>query len=426
MAAVIGGGAILTESVYNLHGVGQLAARLDRPARHHPAPGDRDADRVLRRVPRRADRHPLRVPRSADPPDMSDGARGRSPARGRRPAGLVRHRGRHRPGRRRRLVHGRPRRGRGDRRRVGLRQVRHRDDADGADPRPQREVRRDARRSTATSWSPRPRTSSSKIRGAGIAMVFQDPMSSLNPVYRIGNQIVEQIRVHDHEISKAAGDGPRRRADGARRHPARGRAAALLPARVLGRHAPARDDRDGAVVLAEAADRRRADDRARRHDPGADPRRAAATAIRDGRGNHPRHPRPRRGRRHRRPGRRHVRRAASSSRARSTSSSTTRSTPTRGACWVRSRGSTATAGNACRRSPGLPPSLLKPPDGLPLPAALPARVRAAAPRSPSSTARLAGGARAPRPLLARGRAEAATARRSATRSGWRPRETVIS
>ena len=46
MAAVIGGGAILTESVFNLHGVGQLAARLDRPARHHPDPGDRDAHRV--------------------------------------------------------------------------------------------------------------------------------------------------------------------------------------------------------------------------------------------------------------------------------------------------------------------------------------------------------------------------------------------
>jgi oligopeptide/dipeptide ABC transporter ATP-binding protein len=42
-----------------------------------------------------------------------------------------------------------------------------------------------------------------KVRGAGIAMVFQDPMSSLDPVYRIGDQIVEQIRVHHHEISKA-------------------------------------------------------------------------------------------------------------------------------------------------------------------------------------------------------------------------------
>ena len=42
-----------------------------------------------------------------------------------------------------------------------------------------------------------------KVRGAGIAMVFQDPMSSLDPVYRIGNQIVEQIRVHERHMSKA-------------------------------------------------------------------------------------------------------------------------------------------------------------------------------------------------------------------------------
>jgi peptide/nickel transport system ATP-binding protein/oligopeptide transport system ATP-binding protein len=42
-----------------------------------------------------------------------------------------------------------------------------------------------------------------KIRGAEIAMVFQDPMSSLDPVYRIGSQIVEQIRAHDSNISKA-------------------------------------------------------------------------------------------------------------------------------------------------------------------------------------------------------------------------------
>ena len=35
-----------------------------------------------------------------------------------------------------------------------------------------------------------------RIRGERIAMVFQDPMSSLDPVYRIGDQIVEQIRAH--------------------------------------------------------------------------------------------------------------------------------------------------------------------------------------------------------------------------------------
>jgi peptide/nickel transport system ATP-binding protein len=35
-----------------------------------------------------------------------------------------------------------------------------------------------------------------EVRGAGVAMVFQDPMTSLNPVYRVGDQIVEAIRAH--------------------------------------------------------------------------------------------------------------------------------------------------------------------------------------------------------------------------------------
>ena len=34
------------------------------------------------------------------------------------------------------------------------------------------------------------------VRGEEIAMVFQDPMTSLNPVHRIGRQIVEQIQAH--------------------------------------------------------------------------------------------------------------------------------------------------------------------------------------------------------------------------------------
>jgi peptide/nickel transport system ATP-binding protein len=42
------------------------------------------------------------------------------------------------------------------------------------------------------------------IRGAEIAMIFQDPISSLSPVHRIGDQIVEQIRAHDKKVSKAA------------------------------------------------------------------------------------------------------------------------------------------------------------------------------------------------------------------------------
>jgi oligopeptide/dipeptide ABC transporter ATP-binding protein len=42
-----------------------------------------------------------------------------------------------------------------------------------------------------------------KIRGNDIAMIFQDPISSLNPVYRVGWQIVEQIRTHHPEVSKS-------------------------------------------------------------------------------------------------------------------------------------------------------------------------------------------------------------------------------
>jgi peptide/nickel transport system ATP-binding protein len=42
-----------------------------------------------------------------------------------------------------------------------------------------------------------------RIRGAEIAMIFQDPISSLSPVHRIGDQIVEQIRAHE-DISKPA------------------------------------------------------------------------------------------------------------------------------------------------------------------------------------------------------------------------------
>jgi oligopeptide transport system ATP-binding protein len=40
-----------------------------------------------------------------------------------------------------------------------------------------------------------------KIRGNDIAMIFQDPMTSLNPVFTVGNQIREAIRIHQN-VSK--------------------------------------------------------------------------------------------------------------------------------------------------------------------------------------------------------------------------------
>jgi oligopeptide/dipeptide ABC transporter ATP-binding protein len=43
-----------------------------------------------------------------------------------------------------------------------------------------------------------------QYRGAEIGMIFQDPMTSLNPVYRIGEQIVEAIQAHEKQDKRAA------------------------------------------------------------------------------------------------------------------------------------------------------------------------------------------------------------------------------
>ncbi|MGH9094375.1 MAG: ABC transporter ATP-binding protein [Acidimicrobiales bacterium] len=44
-----------------------------------------------------------------------------------------------------------------------------------------------------------------KVRGDKISMIFQDPMTALNPVHRIGRQIAEQIRAH-HKVNRKAAE----------------------------------------------------------------------------------------------------------------------------------------------------------------------------------------------------------------------------
>ncbi|HEY6424420.1 MAG TPA: ABC transporter ATP-binding protein, partial [Pseudonocardiaceae bacterium] len=43
----------------------------------------------------------------------------------------------------------------------------------------------------------------SRVRGQRMSMIFQDPMTSLNPVYTVGYQIAEAIRAH-HDVSADA------------------------------------------------------------------------------------------------------------------------------------------------------------------------------------------------------------------------------
>ena len=126
-----------------------------------------------------------------------------------------------------------------------------------------------------------------RLIGRDMAMIFQEPMSSLNPCFTVGFQIAEALKAH----RVASGARARAASSCSTRSASPIRRGALAPSPpALGRHEPARDDRHGARLQAEAADRRRADDRARRHHPGADPRPAAALKNETGMGAHPHHP----------------------------------------------------------------------------------------------------------------------------------------
>ena len=107
-----------------------------------------------------------------------------------------------------------------------------------------------------------------QVRGAGISMVFQDPLTSLNPAYTVGNQLEEAVRLHE-SVGR----------DAARRHalemldlvaiPDPEQRAHQFPHQLSGGMRQRVMLRDGVGVLAAPPHRRRADHRARRDHPGA-------------------------------------------------------------------------------------------------------------------------------------------------------------
>ncbi len=180
-------------------------------------------------------------------------------------------RGRHRRGREGRLLPAPPGRDHRARRRIRLRQVGdgpHRHGA--ADQARHRSRRRPQITLDGKNILTCPTREMRKLRGNGISMIFQEPMSSLNPVYTIGQQIGEVIHVHNRISRKEAMERARDAARGSADPRARG-AAQAISAPALRRPAPARDDRHGARQPSRRADRRRADHGARRHRAGADP-----------------------------------------------------------------------------------------------------------------------------------------------------------
>ena len=121
-----------------------------------------------------------------------------------------------------------------------------------------------------------PRQMQQRVRGSRIAMIFQDPMSCLNPVFTVGSIMTDVLRKESDRGSRrpAPGGQARRRGE----HPLQ------VPAPALRRSAPARHHCSGSRLRGGAADRGRAHKKPGCHHPGEHPEtpeRASAEARHD-------------------------------------------------------------------------------------------------------------------------------------------------
>ncbi len=189
-----------------------------------------------------------------------------------------------------------------------------------------------------------------KIRGNEISMIFQEPMTSLNPVFT--------LRVPDRRGRHSPPEGRERKRRRERTvemlhlvgNPDPAGVRRLVSAPAERRDAAAGHDRDGPLVPPEPAHRGRAHHRARRDDPGADPRTSPVAPGAPRYGGADDHSRPRRRGRDRPAGRGHVRRARSWRRGGSETCSTIPVTRTRSGCRNRSPAGPKRDGGS-RRSP---------------------------------------------------------------------------